>query len=308
MRWSEMRKRLLGVLVLTLVWGATSWSQSPALSGSLGIEVAFTPIPPTTLDITSAITLDLSFGRANVTSRTELSLAGLVAQHLTMGVKLDGVGLRTGMRFDPCFSQYWFEVRGGWCPLELGGLFLVENLAPACQTPSYTVGIVLDLGVAWRPGFFGRSLTGFGVTGLYALVDADPATGLVAVPGIWFEEQLIHLGFTSSWFLADSLVLFDPFGLSWFEMGAAYIYPSPEAELGVRVRLDGGFGLDWAKLALGVKVPPVAVKLVTTFDLLGFVAQEVGVEVSFSWVRIYSRTEFDFTGLIQAVVGVELRI
>lgn len=302
-----MRTRLLAVLLVAVVGGVTSWSQPPAVSGSLGIEVTFTPIPPATLDITSAITLSLSFGRAEVLSRTELSLAGLLAQHLVMGVNLNGVGLRSGLRFDPCFSKYWFEVQGGCCPLELGGLFLVENLALTCQTPNYTIGIVLDLGVAWRPGFFARSLTGFGVTDLYHLIDLDPATGLTAVPGVWFEEELLHLGFTGVCFRTDSMVLFDPFGLAWFELGASYLYPDPEAELGLRIRLLGTFTLDWAKLSLGVRVPPVAIRLLTTFDLGGFVDQEVRAEVFFSWVRIYSRTRFDFSGLIQVVVGVELK-
>jgi len=271
----------------------------------VGIEVGFTSAPPA---LTSSITLSLSFGRAEVISRTELSLAGLLAEHLTLGVMLDGVALRTGMRFDPCFSKYWFEVRGGCCPWEFGGLFLVENLAAPCDPPMYTVGIVLDMGVAWRPGFFARSLTGFGVTNLYYLIDLNPATELTAVPGVWFEEELLHLGFTSLCFLADGMVLFNPFGLDWFELGASYLYPDPAAELGIRARLQvqGGFGLDWATLTLGVRVVPVAVRLVTAFNLSGFVFQEVWVEVSFSWVRIYSNTRFDFGGLIQAIVGVEV--
>ncbi|QAA76305.1 MAG: hypothetical protein BIP78_0539 [Candidatus Bipolaricaulis sibiricus] len=305
MRWSEMRTRLLGALLVALVWGTTSWSQPLAVSGSLGIEVTFTPIPPA--DITSAITLGLTFGRAEIVSRTELSLAGLLAQYLTVGVSLDGVALRSGLRFDPCFSRYWFEVRGGCCPLELGGLFLVENLALACQTPNYTVGIVLDLGVAWRPGFFARSVTGFGVTDVYGLIDLEPGTWLTAVPGVWFEETLLNLGFAGACFRTDGLVLFVPYGLAWFELGGSYLYPDPEAELGVRIRILGTFALDWAKLFFGVRVPPVAVRLVTTFDLGGFLAQDVAVEVSFSWVRIYSRTRFDFGGLIQAIVGIELK-
>lgn len=297
-----MRTWLFGALVLVVALGGQAWAQAPGFSGSLGMEVVF-DFP----NVTSAITLGLSFGRAEVVSRTELSLGGLVAEHLTMGVNLDGIGLRSGMLFDPCFSKYWFEVRGGCCPLELGGLFLVENLDPPCQTPAYTIGIVLDLGIAWRPGFFARSLTGFGVTDLYHLIDLDPATDLTAVSGVGFEEELLHLGFTSACFRVDSLVLFDPSGFAWFEAGASYIYPDPEAELGLRIRLLGTFALDWAKLFLGVKVPPVAVRLVTTFDLGGFLSQEVWAEVSFSWVRIYSRTRFDFSGLIQVVVGVELR-
>ncbi|MDD2912940.1 MAG: hypothetical protein PHF77_05465 [Candidatus Bipolaricaulis anaerobius] len=300
-----MRKRLLGVLVVTLVWGATSWSQSPTFSGSLGIEVAFTP-SSSSLDLASAVTLALACDRVEVISRTELSLTGLEAEHLMMGVDLDGIGLRSGMRFDPCFSKYWFEVRGGCCPWELGGLFLVENLAEACEPPDYTVGLVLDLGVAWHPGFFARSLTGFGVTDLDHLLDDDPATDLTAVSGVWFEEELLHLGFTGACFRADSRVLLNPYGLAWSELGASYLYPDPEAELGARIRLNGSFGLSWAKLFLGVRVPPVGIRLVTAFNLGGFVSQEVWVEVVFSWVRIHSRTQFDFGGLIQSTIGIEL--
>lgn len=298
-----MMKRLVTALAVATLGGAGAWSQATT-TGTLGFSVTFTPVP---LSLTSEVTLGLTFGQAELVSRTELSLAGLVAQHLAVGVGFDGMGLLTGLRFDPCFSQYWFEVRGGCCPLELGGLFLVENLAQVCQTPNYTIGIVLDLGVAWRPGFFARSLTGFGVTNLYHLIDHDPATWLTAVPGVWFEEELLHLGYAGTCFWGDALVVLDPFGLAWFELGASYTYPDPEAELGARVRFLGTFALDWAKFFLGVKVPPVSVRLVTTFDLSGFVGQEVWFEVFFSWVRIYSRTTFDFSGLLQATVGMEVK-
>lgn len=299
-----MMRQIVGVLGLALLGGTLGLSQT----GTLGFAVTFTSSPPPSL--ASEVTLGLSFGRAEFGSRTELSLlpgVGLVAHHLAVGVNLDGIVLRTGMRFNPCFSRYWFEVRGGCCPLELGGLFLVENLAPTCQTPNYTIGIVLDVGVAWRPGFFARSLTGFGVTNLYGLIDPDPATWPVAVPGVWFEEALLHLGYVGCCFRADTVVLFDPFGLALFEAGGAYLYPDPEAELGARFRILGTFALDWARLFLGVRVPPVGVRLMTEFDLAGFVAQEVEVEVFFSWVRIYSRTRFDFGGFLQATVGIEVK-
>ncbi len=308
-----MMRRIVGVLGLVLLGGALAAAQTGPV-GTLGVAVTFTSSTPPSL--TSEVTLGLSFGRAEFGSRTELSLlpgVSFVAEHLAVGVNLDGIGLRTGMRFNPCFSRYWFEVRGGCCPLELGGLFLVENLALACQTPNYTIGIVLDLGVAWRPGFFARSLIGFGVTNLYGLIDPYPATWLIAVPGVWFEEALLQAGYTSCCFRGDGLVLFDPWGLAWFELGASYLYPNPEAELGARVRiartslLPLNYTLDWARLFLGVRVPPVGVRLMTEFDLGGFVAQEVEVEVFFSWVRIYSRTRFDFGGFLQATVGIEVR-
>lgn len=303
-----MMRRIVGVLGLALLGGTLGLSQT----GTLGFAVTFTSQTPS---LTSEVTLGLSFGQAEFGSRTELSLlpgVGFVAQHLVVGVNLDGIVLRTGMRFNPCFSRYWFEVRGGCCPLELGGLFLVENLDSACQTPNYTIGIVLDVGVAWRPGFFARSLIGFGVQDLYHLIDDDPGTWLKAVSYVGFEEALLHLGYVGCCFRADTVVLFDPFGLALFEAGGAYLYPDPEAELGARFRIarnqsPPGYTLKWARLFLGVRVPPVGVRLMTEFDLWGFVAQEVEVEVFFSWVRIYSRTRFYFNLVLTATVGVEVQ-
>ncbi|GAB4306337.1 MAG: hypothetical protein Kow0097_05790 [Candidatus Bipolaricaulota bacterium] len=302
-----MSKSLIGAVVVATLAGWAGWAEAPAPMATVGIEVTFTA--PTAFS--GATSLSLALGQATVGSRTEFSLAGLDAEHLTLAVDLGGVTFGTGMTFDPCFSRYWFDVRGScyvWCcPLGMGGLFLVENLAPVCQPPVYTMGIVLDLGMGYQPGFFARSLTGFGVTNVWALIDPDPATSVVAVPGLWFEEELLHFGYTGACFLADGAVLLDPFGFVWTEFGASYVHPEPEAELGIRLRLDTS-GLDWAKLILGVRVPPVAVRLVTTFNLLGFVEQEVKVEVFFSWVRLYARTRFDFGGFLQVVVGAELAL
>lgn len=307
MRWCVMRNSLIGAAVVATLMGWAGWAEAPVPMGTVGIEFTFTA--PATFS--GATSLSLVMGQATVASRTEFSLSGLDAAHLTLAVDWGGVTFGTGLTFNPCFSRSWFEVRGslhGWCcPFGVGGLLLVENLAPVCQTPAYTIGIVLDVGVAWQPGFFARSLAGFGVTNLYYLIDHDPATWLTAVPGLWFEEALFHLGYAGPCFQADSLAVLDPFGLAWLELGASYTYPDPEAELGARVRFLGTFALDWAKLFLGVKVPPVGVRLVTTFDLLGFVKQEVWVEVFFSWVRLYSRTTFDLSGLLQTTVGTEVR-
>lgn len=301
-----MRTQAWGGLILAVMLGTAAVGQGTTLAGVFGIELTFTPVPPATLEVDTAIVLSLSFAGAEVTSRTQLSLDGLVAEHITMGVNLDGIVLRTGMRFDPCFSLYWFEVRGGCCPFDLGALFLVENLAGACQTPDYTIGVVLDLGMRTDLGLAVRSLTGFGVRDLYHLIDDDPTTDIAAVPGWWFEEELVSLSFTTSCFRADSVLLFDPVGFAWGQFVAAYRFPSPEVEMGAGVRLDAGLALDWAELFLGLAIDPVTLRSATTFDLLGFVAQEVEVSVAFSGVRLYSRTRFDFTGLLQEVIGFTL--
>lgn len=300
-------RRLVCAILLASALGASGWAQGTSPAGALGMELVFTPLQ--TPYLTTAVTLTLACGPAEIQSRTVfpvLPSLGPLAEHLTLKVNLGGVHFTTGLRFDPCFSRYWFEVRGGCCPLELGGLFLVENLAPACQIPNWTIGLVLDVALRLDFGLTLRSLTAFGVKDLYNLIDDNPYTDLTAVAGWFFEEQLVYLGFTIPCLMAESLVLFNTGGFAWWEFGAAYRFSDPWAELGFRARLSL-FSLHWAKLSLGVRVPPVMVRLTTTFNLGGFLAQEVWVELSFSWVRLYSGTEFDFSGLIRQVVGFELR-
>jgi|Deesub1362B_J571_1020462.scaffolds.fasta_scaffold04975_3 hypothetical protein len=302
-----MRKSfVVAILLLGLGLGALAQEQCQ-FSGTLGLEVSFVPVPPANLDVFTTVDLGLSFCGVGVESRTVLSLTGLEAEHLQFFLELDGLAFRTGLRFDPCFSKYWFEVRFGCCPFELGGLFLVENLADTCQTPDYTVGIVLDMGLWFDGGFFVRSLTGFGVIGLYYLIDEDPATELIAVPGWWFEEELLQVGFSTECLDIQTIVLFDTLGFAWAQFSASYYWSEPWIELGSRVRLNSAFGFDWAELILGIRVDPLTLRSVTSFDFSGFLGQEIYVAVEFSGIRLYSRTVFDFTGLLLQLVGFEIQ-
>lgn len=296
----------LAVVLVGMSLAAPAQEAGCTFSGTLGMEFSFIPVPPATLDINTAITLGLTMGGASVESRTVLSLHGLEEEHFKMGVDLGGITLTTGMRFDPCFSKYWFEVRGGCCPFDLGALFLVENLAAACQTPDYTVGLVLDLGLSFDSGFFVRSTTGFGVEDLYHLIDDDPATDLTAVPGWWFEEELLHIGFATQCLRTESMFLFDELGFAWARFYASYTWQEPVIELGARVWLNSAFAFSQADLILGITIDPVSLKSITSFDWSGFLSQEIDISISFSGIELYSRTTFDFTGLVSEVIGFTL--
>jgi len=302
-----MKKTLVLVLVAL---GASllglAQEEGCTLSGRLGMEFEFVPTPPATIEVNTTITLGLMFAGASVESRTVLSLDGLEEEHFKMGVDLGGVALTTGMRFDPCFSKYWFEVRGGCCPFDLGALFLVENLAATCEPEDFTVGLVLDMGLAFDSGFFVHSLTGFGVEDLYHLIDDDPATELTAVAGWWFEEELLQMGFAGECLRTESIVVFDELGFAWSQFYASYTWLEPVIELGARVRLNSVFALEWAELILGVTIDPVGLRSITRFDWGGFLSQEIDVSISFSGIRLYSHTLFDFTGLISEIIGFEL--
>jgi len=299
--------RALALLFLACGIGVMGLAQEGCeLSGALGVELTFTPVPPASLSVDTAITSSLSFAGASVESRTVISLDGLESEHMRFAIDLDGVTLATGMRFDPCFSRYWFEVRGGCCPFDLGALLLVENLAAACQTPNFTVGIVLDLGLAFDPGFFVRSITGFGVEDLYHLIDEYPQTDVTAVSGWWFREELINVGFASQCLRTESLFSFDELGFAWAQLHASYMWAEPAAQLGARLWIDSTFAFSQADLILRVTIDPVELRSVTSLDSLGFLSQEIDISISFSGVKLYSRTSFDFTGLLSEVIGFEL--
>ncbi len=304
-----MKKNLtmLAVLAAVALLPAGTMGEEFRFGGSLGLEFTFTPVPPADLDISSDITLSLSFGNAQVISRTRLTLDGFHQAWLGFGLDLSVLHLETAMRFDPCFSMYRLEVRGEWCPAEFGGLLLLENLAPICEPPDYTVGVVLDLGLQLTSGFWLRSLTGFGVWDLYYLVDELARTDISAAPGWWFEEQLLGMGLQAECFSVDSWILFTDLGLIWARLSSSYSWSQPDVAVGASLWWSGGWMFDTAELFVSGTIHPVTLRSVTVFDLSGFVMQEIDVEVTFSGITIYSQTVFDFLGLIQQVAGIELR-
>ncbi|KUK26856.1 MAG: hypothetical protein XD60_0940 [Acetothermia bacterium 64_32] len=300
-------KKAAFLLVFACSLGLAGLAQETedGLGGSLGVEFTVTPIAPASLDVDTAITASLSFAGASVESRTVISLAGLESEHLRLALDLDGVTLATGMQFDPCFSRYWFEVRGGCCPVELGALFLVENLAPACQTPSFTVGMALDFGLTFDPLFI-RSITGFGVEDLYHLIDEYPETELTAVSGWWFSEELISVGFATQCLHAESIFVLNELGFSWAQLNASYTWPDAGIQLGTRVWIDSSFAFSQGDLILKVTIDPVELRSVTSMNFSGFLGQRIDISITFSGIKLYSRTSFTFAGLISEVLGFEL--
>lgn len=295
-----MRRKIL--LLLVVIGAIPCLAQGLSFTGSLGMDFLFQP----PLQIRTALGLKMDMGRGGVESRTILSLSGLEAEKLWLWLNLDGVTLRSGLTFDPCFSRWSLEVRAGCCPFSFAGIFLLGNLKPPCQTPEYTVGFILDLAVGGTPGFLGRSLTGFGVQNLYALLDEDPWTEVILVPGWWFEEELLHFAFATDCLHTYTTWLFTWAGLSWGELGVSYAFADPKVELGAGLRLDPSLGLAWAKLWLGVTVDPVTVRSTTAFDFSGFLWQAIALEIRFSRVFLYSHTSFDLAGLRELRVGFEL--
>ncbi|MGQ9700439.1 MAG: hypothetical protein ACUVQS_05210 [Candidatus Bipolaricaulaceae bacterium] len=280
-------------------------AQEPSFIGAVGMEFRFAPGTPLSVDAAFTLTMDME--RGGVRSTTILSLAGLEAEHLWLWLNFQGITLKSGLTFDPCFSRWTLAVRGGCCPFFLGGWFLLGNLSSACQTPNYTIGLILDFGVGGEPGFLARSLTGFGVKNLYALLDGDPWTEVVLVSGWYFEEALLHFAWSGDCWRLYTTWMFKYTGFDFGEFSASYRFAEPTVELSASLHLDSTFSLSWAKLQLGVTVDPVSVYSATAFNFSGLVWEEIGIKVQFSQVLIYSATSFDLSGLRWIRVGFELR-
>lgn len=292
--------------ILPLVLAAyTSLAQEVSVSGAVGMDFLFTPASSFSME--SSLTLTLDMGKGGVKSHTILSLTGLEAEHLWLWLNFQGVTLKSGLTFDPCFSRWTLSVSGGCCTFFLGGTFLLGNLAPVCQTPDYTVGLILELGVGGEPGFLARSLTGFGVRNLYHLIDADPWTEVTLVPGWYFEEELLHFAWSGECWRLHTTWMFNYAGLGFGELGISYRFPQPLVELGATLHLGSSLSLDWVKLHLGVTVDPVSVYSATAFNFTGLLWEEIGIKVQFSQVLIYSATRFDLSGLMWIKIGFELR-
>ncbi|MCS7240004.1 MAG: hypothetical protein NZ651_02000 [Candidatus Bipolaricaulota bacterium] len=282
-----------------------SMAQEISFSGAVGMDFLFTPA--SSFSMQSALTLTMDVGKGGVKSQTILSLTGLEAEHLWLWLNFQGVTLKSGLTFDPCFSRWTLSASGGCCAFFLGGTFLLGNLAHICQTPDYTIGLILEFGVGGEPGFLARSLTGFGVSGLYALIDGDPWTDVTLVPGWFFEEELLHFVWSTQCLRVYTTWMFAYTGLGFGELGVNYRFTQPIVDLGAALRFNSTLSLAWAKLYLGVSVDPVSVYSATAFNFSGLLWEEIGIKIQFSQVLIYSTTRFDLSGLDWIAVGFELK-
>lgn len=298
-----MRVKACALALLAITLPALAQS----LSGQVGMDFLFAPNTP--LTVSTALTLAMHMDTGGVESRTVLSLLGLEKEQLWFWLRFPQVGvtLRTGLTFDPCFSRWTLNVSGGCCPFFLGGWFFLENLAPFCQTPNYTIGLVLDSGLGGEPGLLLRGLLGFGVTDVFALIDDDHWTDVVLVPGWFFEEALFHFAWSWDCWRLYNTWMFTYMGLGFSELGVSYRFFQPLVELGASLRLNSSFLLDWAKLQLSVTVDPVSVYSATAFNFNSFLWQEIGLRIKFSQVLIYSATRLTLSNLAWIKVGFELR-
>ncbi len=378
------------ILMLVMAGFAVGHAEGLGFSGSVGLGLTYTPVPPATYNIGADLSMGFSVSGFSFTSTTGFDLSGFQSEAVTLAVDLGAVQIAEEIRFEPSFSWNELNIDISIVGVHLGfDLILADIGSP--QTPTYSMGGILELSSAIVCGFTISSLTGFGaedLVNLYGGIEAPfsdrllylfthlgtlctPPVELDAtiVSGFYFEEQLLRFEVETMGLLASNTTWFDETGLTQlvFEMG--YHFEEPAMAFLASMSMDGGFtitGIDFILdltidvvrftshtsfaevpppslipivfdfqrfgvafelcnvlittattfdssfffaeqlIAVEATIDPVTFTSLTTFDATGFAGQCIYADVQFYGVTLYTKAEFDFTGIQLVTVGFDL--
>jgi len=310
-------KRGALVLFAALMACLVALGEGGSLSGSFGTDADFL-YDGVAWNFSGGVTLSLTFANVGVRSRTEFSFAGFEAEKLDFLFTLEDVFLiRNGLAFDPCFSRYELELSGsmfqnGCCAggFDWRTIFVYANLASPCQTPDYTIGFVFGTGLTWYLDecctyFEIRNYLSFGVGGLYYLVDDDYLTWIYPVPGVFFEEDLLTVSLKAPAFLGETMVFFDVGGFQWARF-TGRITLAEAFDLGGRVTFVSPFTFSTGDFIFGINLDGFSARSITTFDLVGFLSEELRFELESNGFKGFLWLYFDVFGVIDITTGLEV--
>jgi hypothetical protein len=382
--------RWIAFVLLVLLAGGTAAASDLGFSGSVGLEVTYTPIPPASYNIGAEMSLGFDVSGFSFASVTGFDLFGFQSERVSLSIDLGAVRIFEEIRFEPTFAWNELSIDLAIVGVDIGVDWILANIG-SVQTPDYSMGAVFELSSGIVCGFSITSLTGFGavdlvnvlggieapvsnvVLGLFGYLDAlcVPPIDLdvTIVDGFYFEEELVRLEVDYLGLLASNTTWFDYQGLSkmLFELG--YRFDEPTLSFLASLTLDGTFavtGLDFMLdlvidvvrftshtmfveaappspisvvfggqrfavsfeicgvvvtsgttfdgsflfaeevIAIDAFIDPVTFQSVTTFDPLGFSTECVYAGVAFCGATLYTRAEFDFSGIQLVAFGFEL--
>jgi len=322
-----MRRRCVGIvyfafaLLLVVGWGAVADSDV-GFSGGVGIDISYTPIPPTSYNIGSDLTMGFDISGFSFTSVTGFDLYGFQSEIVAMHVDLGAVQIGEEIRFEPIFSWNELSVDLSIVGVQIGvDLILADIVGP--QTPTYSMGGVLELSSGILCGFTLTSLTGFGAEDLVNILDgidapftwqilylfnhldelcAEPASlDVTIVPGFYFEEELVRLEVEGMGFVASNTTWFDETGLAKMQFEMGYGFAEPMLSMLAAMSLDGSFSITGLDFVVDLQIDVVRFTSHTTFAELPppavipivFDSQSFAVAFEFCNVLITTSTTFD---------------
>ncbi len=344
----------IGLCMLVLLFTAGTVTASVVgFSGSVGLDVSYTPIPPASYNIGSDLTMAFSVSGFSFSSVTGFDLTGFQSEIVTLAVDLGAVQISEEIRFEPYFSWNELSVDLSIVGIHIGFDLILADIV-GTQTPTYSMGAVLELSSEIVCGFTITTLTGFGAEDLINLLGGIEAPfsyellylfnhldGLCVAPidldvtivsGFYFEEELFRLEVETMGLIASNTTWFDETGLTklFFEIG--YRFGEPAVAFVSSMSLDGGFAItemdfivdlqidvvrftshtsfaqlppptiipivfDSQAFAVSFELCDVVITTVTTFDSSFFFAEQlIAIEASIDPVTFVSRTSFDAAG------------
>jgi hypothetical protein len=322
MRRTRVRIAFCAFILLALAgWGAVTASEV-GFSGSVGLGITYAPIPPASYNVGSNLSMGFAISGFSFTSTTGFDLYGFQSETISLALDLGAVQISEEMRFEPLFSWNELGIDLSIVGVEIGfDLILADIGSP--QTPTYSVGGVLELSSGIVCGVTITSLTGFGAEDLVNLLggvevpfmhqslflfqhlDAlcvDPVeVDVTIVPGFYFEEELFRLEVETMGLVASNTTWFDETGLQkmWFEMG--YRFADPTMSFLAAMSLDGGFAITGIDFIIDLSIDVVRFTAHTSFtelpppSILPIVFDSQAFAVSFELcdVLITTTTTFD---------------
>jgi len=294
-------------------------------SGSVGLEVTFTPIPPLSYNIESGLSLSLSVAGFTFASNTVFDLSGFQSQEFSVDVSLGAVQIGDDILFSPYFSWNDLSVAAQIVGIEIGVDLILADIG-SVQTPEYSMATVLKLSSGINCGFSITTLTGFGAVDLVNMlggIDAPfshellslfyhtqflfasaASTKVTVVSGFYFEEELVRLEMDYMGLLSSSTTWFNWTGFAKETLEIGYRFEEPSLAFLAALTIDDSFSVSVLDFILDLQIYPVRFTSRTSFSAtvppstlpIAFSGQ--GFALSFNvcdQVTVTSTTLFDAT-------------
>ena len=249
-------------VLVSLLGGGIAMADDVGFSGFVGLGITYTPVPPASFNIGADLVLAFDVSGFSFASETGFDLAGFQSQEVTLAVDLGAVQLSEGIRFDPYFSRNELSIDLAIAGVDIGVDFILADIG-SVQTPTYSMGAVIELSSGIVCGFSITSLTGFGAIDLVNILGGVEAPfsyellhlfnhldtlctlpldlEVTIVPDFYFEEELVRLEADFMGLIASGTTRFDSMGLArmLFELG--YRFEEPALSFLATMGLDGAF-------------------------------------------------------------------
>jgi hypothetical protein len=332
----RLRARIaICVVVLSLIGGGIAAANDVGFSGFVGLGISYTPVPPTSYNIGADLVLAFDVSGFSFASETGFDLVGFQSQRVILGVDLGAVQISEEILFDPYFGWNEVSVDLAIAGVNIGVDFILANIG-SVQTPTYSMGAVIELSSGIVCGFSISSLTGFGAIDLVNVLGGIEAPfsyelltlfnhldtlctlpldlDVTIVPNFYFEAELVRLEADFMGLLASNTTWFDYMGLSrmLFELG--YRFEDPSLSFLATMGLGGSFVITDIAFIVDLQVDVVRFTSHTWFEEnplpapIPIVFSGQGFAVSFELCGVSITTETGFDGSLlftQQLIGIE---